>query len=661
MKSRISFSKLTPMRKSIFRYAPIWALYLIATALIVMTISGFQEGHQVAKSLPDWIKAYGIFNLCYAYVCASGLFGDLYKTKMCYALHALPQRRESWMLSHLSTGMLFSFVPNLLVSCIFMLFLGKWWYLGLCWLLAVTLQFIFYFGIAALSSMLVGNRFAALTVYLVFSFLSVLLLGTVNFLYIPYLEGVVVNATDYTRFAPVVRLFDFDYFQYHKEMITYREDIFSSIDRTKTVYVFDKFSSGWGYLSIIGGAGIAAMGLALLLYRKRHLETAGDFVAFPKLKGVLCVVLTLCVTLCFALIGELFGNVLGFAWVAIGLVVGYFGSLMLLERRVKVFRGKTFLGFGILALVTILSFLSVTFDWFGIESWTPKANQVKSITLANYSDQYYIRDKLSITVEDPEDIQQIIDAHEYILEWLDHSTENVDTERVVLTYKLRSGRTVTRVYNRVSTFNPGCITVYKYLYNAKSILGYSDWDSFVSSVTWMGDYNGVLPHELYPALLEAIRKDVEQGGIRPDNKSSYYVEYTFINDAGEEDYRTLYIDKSKAKNTWTILQSMEAVMGYGDWDTFVSCITELHMMDEEHTLNILQEDWPKLLAAVRKDLEAGYIRPEKYAEGLYVWYRLPEELAGTNIYREFHIPMTAKNTISWLRANGYIPEDVKDE
>lgn len=657
MKSRTSFSKLTPMRKSVFRYAPIWALYLIATALIVMTVSGFQEGHQVAKNLPDWIKAYGIINLIYAYICASGLFGDLYKTKMCYALHALPQRRESWMLSHLSAGMLFSFVPNLLVSCIFMLFLGKWWYLGLCWLLAVTLQFIFYFGIAALSSMLVGNRFAALTVYLVFSFLSVLLLATVNFLYIPYLEGVVVNATDYTRFAPVVHLFHFDYFQYHQEIIHYSDHV---RDYTRTVYIFDKFSSGWGYLSIIGGVGIAAMGLALLLYRKRHLETAGDFVAFSRLKGVLCVVLTLCVTLCCALIGKLFG-VLGFVWVAIGLVVGYFGSLMLLERRVKVFRGKTFLGFGILALVTILSFLSVTFDWFGIESWMPKANQVKSITLANYSDEYYSRNKLSATVENPEDIQKIIDAHAYIIEGLDRSTENVDTERVVITYTLRSGRTVTRVYNRVSTFNPGCITVYEYLYNAESILGYSDWNSFVSSVTWMGDYNGTIPHQLYPALLKALKEDVEQGGFRPDYTGKNYVEYYFLNEAGEEDSRTLYINKATAENTWKLLCSTEAVMGYGDWDSFVSHITELHIMDEKSTLNILREDWPKLLEAVRKDLEAGYIHPEKYEEGLYIWYLASEEMSENDIYREFYIPMKAKNTVAFLRDYGYIPKDVKDE
>lgn len=644
------------MRKSIFRYAPIWALYLIATALIVMTGSGFQDGHQAAKSLPNWIKAYGIFNLCYAYVCASGLFGDLYKTKMCYALHALPQRRESWMLSHLSTGMLFSFVPNLLVSCIFMLFLGKWWYLGLCWLLAVTLQFIFYFGIAALSSMLVGNRFAALTVYLVFSFLSVLLLGTVNFLYIPYLKGVVVNATDYTRFAPVVHLFNFDYFQYHKEIIHYSDSV---RDYTRTIYIFDRFGSGWGYLAIIGAAGIAAMGLALLLYRKRHLETAGDFVAFPKLKGVLCVVLTLCVTLCFALIGELFSAVLAFTWVAIGLVVGYFGSLMLLERRVKVFRGKTFLGFGILALVTILSFLSATFDWFGIESWTPRANQVKSITLANYSDQYYARNKLSTTVENPEDIQKIIDAHAYIIEELD--TEHVDTDRVVITYTLRSGRTVTRAYNRVATINPGYITVQEYLCNSKSILGYSDWDSFVSSVTWMGDSNGTLPHQLYPALLKALKEDVEQGGIRPDYMGSYYVEYYFINEAGQEDFRNLYINKATAENTWKLLCSTEAVMGYGDWDTFVSHITELNIMDEKYTLNILREDWPKLLEAVRKDLEAGYIHPEKYADGLYIWYRLPEEMTENDIYREFHIPMTAKNTVAFLRDYGYTPKDAKDE
>jgi hypothetical protein len=56
----------------------------------------------------------------YALVCALTLFGDLFNSRMCNAIHALPLRRESWFCTHALTGLCFSVVPNLVFALLMM-------------------------------------------------------------------------------------------------------------------------------------------------------------------------------------------------------------------------------------------------------------------------------------------------------------------------------------------------------------------------------------------------------------------------------------------------------------------------------------------------------------------------------------------------------------
>ncbi len=645
MKSRTSFFKPIALKKDIFRFAPVWALYIIGM-LLVMLADGYADYSYFAKyTLTPMLPAFGVVNLGYALIIGMLLFGDLFNTKMCYSLHAMPYRRESWLLTHLVSGLLFSLVPNVLAALYLMVQLEAYWFLGLYWLLAVTLQFLFFFGIAALSAMLTGNRFAMLAVYAVFNFVAMLLYFSVNVIYAPMLEGVVVNTDAFTRFSPVVELFNFDFFLFERE-----NRVVNGIN--DNFFQYQGLGTGWGYTAILGILGLGAMGGAFWLYRKRHLECAGDFVAFPKLKMAFCIILTLCVTLVFALAGKLLGGLL--LWVFVGLLVGFFGSLMLLERRVKVFRKGTFLGFGIMVIAVALSVCAIAFDWLGIESWTPKVQQVQSVQVSN-SSQYDVFEnggygnRLSATLEDPADIDRIIEAHEDILDHLDETTPpGKNRHRVTLVYTLRSGRKVIRSYMAPAS-GPNYEIIRSYLYKSDTVLGFTEAATAAKQITYFYCDKGPVPPALYEKMLEALVGDVMNGAIDPEKYGESYVEYE-IRNGDQSLHRFLHIT-DRAEKTLALLKSPELLMGYGHWGEFLAGMGNVQLDGDPIPL----EQRAALLEALRKDIEAGTVDMEKWS-GAQAWIYYEHRMEnGEHAYREFVVTEKAQHTWAWLMENHYTP------
>ncbi len=643
MKSRTSFSKLTSFKKSIFRFAPLWVLYFVGMMLVLLSQGGCDYDRYANNVLPDIIPGFGIFNIIYAALVAQALFGDLYNTRMCYSLHSLPQRRESWLLGHLAAGMLFQILPNIPAALFIMVRLQDYWFLALLWLLAMTLQYLFFFGLASASALLAGNRIAMLAIYAGFNFVSMLAYATVQYMFIPTITGVVVNMAGFSRFCPVVHVYEFDFLNFTEVDIP----IPGKPEVYDTFYEFASLADGWGYHAIIGLVGLAAMSVSFWLYRIRHLECAGDFIAFPRLKGISCVIMTVCVTLCFALMSEAFtGGDAMIIWLAVGLIVGYFGSLMLLERRIKVFRKKTLLGFGILILVTVLSLFAVDLDWFGIESWTPDANRVQSVTVGNYyrngwDDDYYYGDRLQTKVEDPADIEKIIQAHEDILSRLDFRKDNYDAEthRVTLTYKMKSGRTVIRTYIAPADgVNFEIIT--KYLYTKEAVLGFENALATTHAMEYLYLMGTEIPRASYVDVLQALQADFEAGNIQyPKGDGQYYLEYAFRTDDYNMVYRSVFFS-DEAENLMKLMKTPELQMGYADWEIFLSQVWEAYM----DGMTVTGDDLVGLLEAIRKDVEAGNLIANDYKqETLFmVEYQYGHQ------YYTFCIHKQAENTLAWI-------------
>lgn len=650
MKSKTSFSNLTTFKKDITRFAPLWVLYLIGMMLVMLEVLDQAFYDRVGDTIPGIIRSFGIVNLIYAGLIASIQFGDLYNTRMCYSLHTMPQRRESWFVSHLGAGLCFSLVPNLLMMAIMLLKLQDYWFLGLYWLLAVTIQFVFFYGLAAVSALLTGHRFAMLLVYVGLNFVSMLAYWGVNTIYLPMITGVILDMSPFRTLCPVVQMFDFEYFEFESKQIAFENE--NLILDTRTFFEYKGFGDGWGYLAVLAVVGVVALGLALLLYRLRHLESAGDFIAFPKLKGAACVIMTLCVAGVFAFVGEeMIGD--GYLlWMIVGVVIGFFGSLMLLERRIKVFRGKNLIGFAALAAVLVVSSLAVSMDVFNIEEYLPRAEKVESVTITNYriSDYNFNLDELnygnrnSIQLTETEDIAQIITAHQDILERLDEDISNKDTHRISFVYKLKNGRTVIRTYVAPAS-GTNYEIVSKYFYTPQFIMGYTDWVTYVENVTYIGMEGIEIPQEMYRPLLEALKADCEKGYVlsRGSDKTEKYLDLQIEYENGSTGYRMLYV-LSGAENTLALLKTPEMQLGYTDPTIPAKGMQYMAINGAE----VPEKDRLALLEALLKDckegtLEAGYNETAdyeivfEYINENYVW-----------CYRYLRVNEKAENTYNWV-------------
>ena len=650
MKSKTSFSDLTTFKKDLTRFAPVWGLYLIGILMILIDSGSYQYDHFARNYIPELISSFGVINLIYAAVCGVMLFGDLYNTRMCYSLHTIPQRRETLFLSHTAAALCFSLVPNTVACLYLMTRLKSYWFIALIWLLAATAQFVFFFGIASLSAMLTGNRFAMLLVYAGINFVALLVYWILDTIYLPFMPGVLLNYEPFSLLTPAVQLFDWEYLEFQDV------EVYSQLyGEYVTCYEYTTLGDGWGYHGILALVGIAASGIALVLYKLRHLETAGDFVAFPKLKNAACVIMTICVAGVAALLGEsLFSSDAFVLWLLVGLVVGFFGSLMLLERRVRVFRKKTFLGFGVLSAVLLVSFLTVVFDVFGIVHWMPKATEVKSVIVANYYDsgnQYdygenYYGSRISVKLTEQADIEEILAAHQDVLDRM--NSVNLDTHRLVLVYNLNDGRTVIRSYSAPANGLNYAIAS-KYFYTPEQILGYTDWEDYLRNVEHLSVEGNKVPDAWKEKFLTAVRRDCEKGFITTDRNYTFsggdrvsWMDIEVRNANGSYTYRNLMILPG-AENTWELMNSPEFILGYTDWDTYSDTVSYIDVSGTE----LPEKEYTSFLEAMLLDAQAGalslYATTSEYEACIYI------DDPDDSFDRYIYITEKAENTIAWFR------------
>ena len=533
MKSRISFCDKTVLRKDILRFAPLWGIYFVGGLLVMLTLSLEENAHTLAQALGICIGIFSIINMIYAALVAQMLFGDLYNSRLCNALHAMPPRREHWFFTHLTAGLLFSLVPNLVGILVTLPTLGEFWYIAFIWLLGMTLHYLFFFGLAVFSCMCAGNRIAMTAVYSILNFASMIAYWFITTIYEPLLHGISFQIKPFARFCPVVNIPGGEFLRIERVALD------RTIVNTRYEYVFEGLTSDWNYLVIVALVGIALMGLSLLLYRRRKLECAGDFMAVKAMEPIFAVVFSLCVGCVFAFIGDAFEQLVTF--LVVGLLIGWFAGQMLLRRTVKVFQWKTFLKLALLGLVLGATLVLTQWDPLGITRWVPESQQVvkveldMSTTIRPTSSNY-----LEITSQ--EQIEKFIDIHEQLA--ADRTEQKNSAYRpLILRYQLADGRQVTRtykVYKKTNTWD-----ALQALYNTpQRILGCESLEDFLKELKLLR-YNGysiqemcnryasktekvIDSHKIQNELAEAIWKDCEAGNLPQSFERGNYEGYLEI-------------------------------------------------------------------------------------------------------------------------------------
>lgn len=290
MKSKTSFFNKTVFKKNLTRFAPVMAVYTLCLILGMMMLYQINEEmgrtFWFASRIAGNLQLMGLVNLLFAPLVAMLLFGDLYNSRMCNALHAMPMRRETLFLTNVVSGLLFSMIPTAVMALLSVPLLNATivenaWQIALLWYVGTNLQFITFFGVAIFSVFCTGNRFAMAVVYAVLNGGAFILYYIINTLYTPMLFGVVTPDRWVSLLTPVADMTNGAYVaveDFHQLSLRFygRE--------SEMVAAFSVDQGKFTSLLIYAAVGIVFAIVGLLLYRKRNLECAGDAIAFPVLQ-----------------------------------------------------------------------------------------------------------------------------------------------------------------------------------------------------------------------------------------------------------------------------------------------------------------------------------------------------------------------------------------
>lgn len=550
MKLRTSFFNPTVFKKDLTRFAPTWALYTVGLFMMMAICLDAPSDYRKASSIAETISLMAGFNLGYALLNGQLLFGDLFNSRHVNALHAMPLRRECWYFTHVVSGIAFSFVPNLAMALAASLMMGTGWMVPFWWLLAVTLQYICFFGLAVLSALCVGNRFAMVLVYGIINFLSLIVYWFYSSIYEPLLYGVVVNPNLFNRFCPVTRLVDMGY-----EMVVINGNL--EIAAIRTV----EFGEGWGYLGICAAVGVAALALSLILYRRRKLESAGDFMAVRALEPVFLGLYTISMASYFWGIGDLF-DIGQYIFLGLGVIIGFFTCRMLLKRTIRVFQPKALLAFAVVCVVFAGSMVMTAVDPLGVTRRVPEADQVANVYIS--TSQYNYSNSEILRMEDPQDVEKAVALHEAILAGKGECAPTENNTAVCISYVLKNGKTVRRYYTDIGVKSEAGQLVGYFFCRTEYILGGKPADVLkglqnVYISDYMYDNYANLPADLGRGLMEVVIADCEAGNMvqhwayMQENTTIGWVEFNWVDEKGREYYNSLEVFQASA-NTIAFLE-----------------------------------------------------------------------------------------------------------
>lgn len=590
MKSRTSSFNLTVFKKDITRFAPAWGAYLIFLLLVLMNLYGESDAYWRLRNVPDAIIAMATVNMIYACVVAQLIFGDLYNSRLCNALHAMPVTREGWFVTHTVSGFAFSFLPNLVLTLIAfpVLRVEAGWPGLLWWLLGAELQYIFFFGVAVLCVMLSGNRLGQLALYAMMNFAGLAAWWLASVIYQPLLPGIQFNGELFYPFCPV------------GEITEIREVLV--IDHERIVDEFGNFlrnevygvapGQGWGYMAIIAAIGVLALVGGLVLYRKRNLECAGDFVAFRKMEPVVQVLVTLFAGGFFHLFGDVFGLRMKYVLIICGMIVGFFACRMLLLRSTRVFQKKGFLGCGAILAVFGLTLALTTWDPMGITTYIPEADEIESIT---FSDSYSIHRHSNMRGEavDPADIEAILGVHSDCIDGSAHQITGLHPDSfhfvsLRLEYKLKNGKTVNRFYDVYPLSEAGQV-LKGYYTKPECVLGFPPEQahemagyirSLYSDGTERNEYN--LEGMDLEGLMDAIIADCEAGNMAQFDGYHYPANYNMAENPEQFDFQVSYLeigwDVERMEKAHLVDSRTGELLSYRSLQIYLSCENTIRWM-----------------------------------------------------------------------------------
>lgn len=553
MQFKTSCCNKTLLKKDLTRFAPLWGVYTLGLLMILfLTWDDKSIPFNNVFEFENLFSNMALYNGVYALITAAMLFGDLYNTRMCYGTHALPMTRGCWFGTHILSGLVFSLIPTALMAAASIPLLNaveleQGWQLGLYLFLDMNLQYLTFFGIGVFAAMCAGNRFGLTAIYGMLMVGSILLYLPADALLAPMLFGVTVNSSPYERLSPFYSLMSSNLI-----VIDDRSEVLAD----GTVWYHGSFTLGYGWPTVflLAGLGLVFLVLAYLLYRRRNLESAGDFLAVPKLRpligGCLAILGASAALAVLKLFGYSYGltEQMGFAFV--GLTIGWFAGQMFLERTTRVFGPKKWAGLLVMLALAAGAMGLTKLDPLGIDDWVPEVSEIKG---ASINSIYY--------VDTPEELAQVIQIQELALQ--EHLTEEdvapyLATDdanqpkfaRLQIVYTKSNGMGAIREYYVASDSQAGDLlrsltSKLPFVFRRDDITSPQKLMAYVGKPDNISVFGHKLPEELLTeetvrSLFEAVIADCEAGTLSPiselhptkvyqtENGDNLYLDYMWL-------------------------------------------------------------------------------------------------------------------------------------
>ena len=530
MKSKISFFNAGIFKSMLKRFWPLWTAYFavwfmcLPLPLLVARLQGVKESAVtvVTAAMKTSVEASVVSGFLMGILAAMAVFGFLYNSRSCGMIASTPVRREAVFCSAYLAGALPVLAANLFIAVLNWLFTLSSGIEGACIfkmnaiLFAVnSMEFLIFFSISAFIAMLTANIVALPVLYLIFNFVFLGMEYVVRMLYGMFIFGYSDHPDCVLEFmSPLIYLFT-------------RIGINVNISTGSAAVSLTNWSALLGYII----AAVVFSVTALLLYRKRRMESAGDVIAVNSLRPVFKFCVTACAALCFGLlffviISTLFTSpstsmlVLS-AGLIIGAFIGYFASEMLLKKSFHVFKGS-WKGFVITAVLCIVfAFVCVT-DLFDLSSQLPDADDIEAISCSSES--------RGVDIKNRSDIEALLKVNKAIIadrdkyEGLD-DTDLENTGYVSIRYKLKDGRVICRGYTLLIDDN------YKAYYEVLSsenivkdiftpevpVTVQNVYDASFEYPSSTGEMNTIslTPEQAVDFYDNALMKDIESGAKKP--------------------------------------------------------------------------------------------------------------------------------------------------
>lgn len=432
MQSKTSCFNGTLFRKNLTRFWPLWGLASFVGALFPLAmLLNLARGNWSLTTLEftrvyyEAVTAVPVINLVYAALCALAVWSYLYSARSVGLMHTLPIRREGLFLTNFLSGFSMTLIPYAVtgVLCIIASLCGGVFDAkGLAvTVLAVLGESFFYFSSATFAAFITGNAFAMPALYGLLHFLAALL----DFLISSFAQGFIFGfSTNYTGtvewLSPTVYLVNNVHANGH---YTQMQPALSSVppDEARTISVLTSVDlENFWLVGVYALVGLVLAALALVLYRARRSETAGDVVAVGWLRPVFRYgVAGLCALLGGQLLYSLFwyGFQQGSYYDTLPMVVclllagaiGYYGASMLLAKSLKVFRGS-WKGLAMVLAGCALVGCVLHFDLLGVAARVPEADQIRTLEVRTADNTYTLT-----PAEDGDLIEQFRQIHQAII------------------------------------------------------------------------------------------------------------------------------------------------------------------------------------------------------------------------------------------------------